>query len=81
MSQIDYAKNLCQLRSRNHTIWNACCYLLQVTKMVDGTELHTGHLRMWQKMLSLIFLGLCLASGLAGAWILVLTRIEMRGSD
>ena len=29
-------------------------------------------------MLSLIFLGLCLASDLAGACILVLTRIEMR---
>jgi hypothetical protein len=33
------------------------------------------------KMLSLIFLGLCLASGLAGAWILVITRIEMGESD
>ena len=33
------------------------------------------------KMLSMIFLGLCLASGLASAWILVMTRIEMRGSD
>ena len=32
-------------------------------------------------MLSLIFLGLCLASGLAGAWILVITRIEMGESD
>ena len=32
-------------------------------------------------MLSLIFLGLCLASGLAGACILVLTRIEMGESD
>ena len=32
-------------------------------------------------MLSLIFLGLCLTSGLAGTYILVLTRIEMRESD
>jgi len=32
-------------------------------------------------MLSLIFLGLCVASGLAGACILVLTRIEMGESD
>jgi hypothetical protein len=49
--------------------------------MADGTETHSGHLRRWHKMLSLIFLGLCLASGLAGACILVLTRIEMRESD
>ncbi len=32
-------------------------------------------------MLSLIFLGLCLAGGLSGACILVLTRLEMRESD
>jgi hypothetical protein len=46
-----------------------------------GTDLHSGHRRRWHKMLSLILLGLCLASGLAGACILVLTRIEMRESD
>lgn len=46
-----------------------------------GTDPHSGHRRRWHKMLSLVFLGLCLASGLAGACILVLTRIEMEKSD
>lgn len=32
-------------------------------------------------MLSIIFLGLCLACGLMGVYILVVTRIEMRRTN